>query len=225
MRPIGSRKRKRPVLPSSPWSTTTPNPGPITTHQKADPTQPSLLLDLPPELRNSIYDAVLATTGGARLSTKPHVRNLAFASALPRTSKQVQDDFLTAAWLLADIYTLAPNFSFRHIVTFLNRLPEAELRALPITLPAQRKVVVTIVPNSGLGPEFLECWVRRAAHPTKKGTEVRYEYSLPAGYREDEFQRQQRRRWEYEAGVMKEGPAREEFGRILEVLRQGARGS
>ncbi|TKA83661.1 hypothetical protein B0A55_00468 [Friedmanniomyces simplex] len=72
---------------------------------------------------------------------------------------------------------------------------------------------------------FLERWVRRAAHPTKKGTEVRYEYRLPAGYREDEFQRQHRRKWESEAGVMKEGRAREELGMILEVLRQGARGS
>ncbi|KAK0771324.1 hypothetical protein LTR91_024070 [Friedmanniomyces endolithicus] len=182
MRPFGSRKRKQRVQSYGP---TSDNHGPIAQTQKADPAKPSLLLDLPPELRNLIYEAVLASTGGASLSAKPHIRHLSFASGLPRTNKQVREEFVAAAWLLGNIHTTVPGLSFRHIVTFLNRLPDAELRALPtITLPAQRRVVIEIIPRFFWDTELLDRWTRRAAHPTKKGTQVSFEYRLQVGHEE-----------------------------------------
>ncbi|KAK1821634.1 hypothetical protein LTR12_003861 [Friedmanniomyces endolithicus] len=183
----------------------------------------SFLLDIPPELRNLIYEAVLASTGGAQLSANFHRKDLCFASALPRTNKQVRWEFSTAALSIADIHTIAPHFSFRHIVAFLNRLQDVDLRTLPtLKLPAQRRVVIELIPIGPLAPLFLDRWARRAAHPTKKGTEVNFEYRLPEGYVEDGAQWQRRYEWERQMTRMTPGRAREEFGRILEALRKGS---
>ncbi|KAK0259263.1 hypothetical protein LTS09_006087 [Friedmanniomyces endolithicus] len=223
MRPFGSRKRKK--KERSCWPTLDKT-SPIAQTQKTDPAKPSLLLDLPPEPRNLIYEAVLASTGGAKLSAQPIIENLGFASSLPRTNKQIRDEFVAAAWLSANIHTTVPGFSFRHVVTFLNRLPDVELRALPsITLPAQRRVVIEIIPLYFWDPGLLDRWTRRAAHPTKKGTQVNFEYRLQEGHRGHVPLMQLGRHLEYRARAMEQGREREEMGKIGAALRKGTAGT
>ncbi|KAK0274471.1 hypothetical protein LTR35_011625 [Friedmanniomyces endolithicus] len=196
MIPSGSHQTRLAVAPS-PRSPTTTTPDPTAANREVRPIRRSFLLDITPELRNLIYEAVLASTGGAQLSANFHRKDLCFASTLPRTNKQVRWEFSTAALSIADIHTIAPHFSFRHIVAFLNRLQDVDLRALPtLKLPAQRRVVIELIPIGPLVPLFLDRWVRRAAHPTKKGTEVNFEYRLPEG--------------EGEGGI------REDFGSVAE---------
>ncbi|KAK3654175.1 hypothetical protein LTR56_004230 [Elasticomyces elasticus] len=164
-----SRKRKRTKAAKSPWPLSTAT-STVATSQKADATLPSLLLDLPPELRNLVYEFVFASTGGVHLSPKAHRKHLACGSALNRVNKQVRHEFLTVGELVVDIHTSAPNFDFRHIVAFLNRLSDKEMQALPsLTVPVQRKVIVDLQPSSTMRPMYLERWINRIEHPTKKG--------------------------------------------------------
>ncbi|KAK4889260.1 hypothetical protein LTR27_011937 [Elasticomyces elasticus] len=142
-----SRKRKRTKAAKSPWPLSTAT-GTVATNHKADATLPSLLLDLPPELRNLVYEFVFASTGGVHLSPKAHRKHLACGSALDRVNKQVRHEFLTVGELVVDIHTSAPNFDFRHIVAFLNRLSDQEMQELPsLTMPVQRKVIVDLQPS------------------------------------------------------------------------------
>ncbi|KAK0273890.1 hypothetical protein LTR35_012018 [Friedmanniomyces endolithicus] len=159
------------------------------TRLKADPSRLSLLLDLIPELRNAIYEYVFASTGGVLLSR--HAINRAIApreSALLYVNKQVHTEFLHAAWLLADIHTTSLDYDFRHVVTFLNRHNDEEIRALPSKLfPRHRAIVVEIEPGSyGDGmPQYLERWLNRFGHPTKEGAQVHFEHRLRPGYKSD----------------------------------------
>ncbi|KAK5747486.1 hypothetical protein LTR17_000127 [Elasticomyces elasticus] len=164
-----SRKRKRTKAAKSPWPLSTAT-STVATSQKGDATLPSLLLDLLPELRNLVYEFVFASTGGVHLSPKAHRKHLACGSALNRVNKQVRHEFLTVGELVVDIHTSAPNFDFRHIVAFLNRLSDKEMQALPsLTVPVQRKVIVDLQPSSTMRPMYLERWINRIEHPTKKG--------------------------------------------------------
>ncbi|KAK5675196.1 hypothetical protein LTS10_012272 [Elasticomyces elasticus] len=171
---LGKRKRPAvaPIIPRADFLT-------FGTQLKEDPSKLSLLLDLPAELRNTIYETVLASTGGVLLSRSATRRALASSSTMPRVNKQIRDEFLATAMLMAEVHTTSVDFSFRHIVAFLNRLSEEELRALPTTkLPKQRKIIIHLHPSidSVEQPQYLERWLNRVQHPTKKGTDVVYEY-------------------------------------------------
>lgn len=86
----------------------------------------SLLLDLAPELRNTIYGMVISSIVKVcfRNNPKEHIVN----HALAYTSHQIRNEFLylartvdmsTVATITTDIH----NYDFRKLVTFLNRLP------------------------------------------------------------------------------------------------------
>ncbi|KAK5733263.1 hypothetical protein LTR17_009872 [Elasticomyces elasticus] len=165
-------KRKRPavapIIPRADFLT-------FGTQLKEDPSKLSLLLDLPAELRNAIYEFVLVSTGGVLVSRSATRRTLASSSSLPRVNKQIRDEFLATAMLMAEVHTTSVDFSFRHIVAFLNRLSDEELRALPTTkLLTQRKIIIHLHPSidSVEQPQYLERWLNRVQHPTKKGTDV-----------------------------------------------------
>ena len=73
------------------------------------------------------------------------------------------------------------DYDFRHIVTFLNRLSEAELKALPLSGNlSSRKIQVelefTSRPNEN--QDLLIRWLKRLEHPTKKGTKIEAVYTL-----------------------------------------------
>ncbi|KAK5731780.1 hypothetical protein LTR17_011131 [Elasticomyces elasticus] len=205
-----SRKRKRTKAAKSPWPLSTAT-GTVATDQKADATLPSLLLDLPPELRNLVYEFVFASTGGVHLSPKAHRKHLACGSALNRVNKQVRHEFLTVGELVVDIHTSAPNFDFRHIVAFLNRLSDQEIQALPsLAVPVQRKVIVDLQPSSffNLG---LQCEA-----DVSRALDQSYRTSHKEGHAGEELVA-----W---AGQMPEGRSKQEVWNILDVLRRSGRG-
>ncbi|KAK5675193.1 hypothetical protein LTS10_012269 [Elasticomyces elasticus] len=189
--------------------------------QKEDPSKLSILLDLPPELRTCIFDIILAQGGGVRLprKTSSH-QDLVVPSTMLLLNKQVYDEFMHAAWVLADIHTNVANYDFRHIVTFMNKLSDEEVRRLPnIKLPQQRSVIITLDVNWWAGVldgdvELLRRWLNRAKHPTKRGTEVRYEYRLAHAM----FTDPRAAEWERQASLMPEGRKKEELMKIVDAL-------
>ncbi|KAK1056049.1 hypothetical protein LTR74_015187 [Friedmanniomyces endolithicus] len=190
------------------------------TRPKADPAKLSLLLDLIPELRNAIYEYVFASTGGVLLSRLSINRTITpRESALLYVNKQVHTEFLHAAWLLADIHTTSLDYDFRHIVPFLNRHNDEEIRALPsMRFPRRRAIIIEIEPGSyGDGmPQYLERWLNRFGHPTKKGAQVHFEYRLRLGFKGDRKVSSDCWRVYME---MIDGRRLEEFKRILAAVR------
>ncbi|KAK3615946.1 hypothetical protein LTR22_027232 [Elasticomyces elasticus] len=219
---LGRRKRPSaaPIIPPANFLT-------FGTQLKADTSKLSLLLDLHTELRNAVYEMVLACTGGALLSRSATYRALASSSAMPRVNKQIRDEFLATTMLLAEIHTTSVDFSFRHIVAFLNRLSDEELRALPTTkLPTQRKIIIHLHPNidSMEQPQYLRRWLNRVQHPTKKGTNVVYEYrysgSVPHyrnNYHYPDFSRRLHV-WGLDVVKMAPGRKKDEFTAIIAAL-------
>ncbi|KAK5137393.1 hypothetical protein LTR08_008971 [Meristemomyces frigidus] len=173
-----TRKRKRSLstLPASSLAV-------FATQLKQNPDELSIILDLPPELRNHIYLMVLEDTDLC-LSHLRHKKALATKSPLPRLNKQIHNEFFNVASLAGSISTSAFDFDFRHIVAFLNRLSDAELRVLPgVNTPAERciKVDLTMTLDCSEEPPLLQRWINRAGHPTKKGTNLNFQYKLVDG--------------------------------------------
>ncbi|KAK3644935.1 aspartate-semialdehyde dehydrogenase [Elasticomyces elasticus] len=148
------------------------------TQQKTDHNRMSLLLDLPPELRIAIYEQIFIINGGVQLSRNTGRRNLATTCPLVRVNKQIRSEFLSAALLLAHIRTTAIGLDFKHIVSFLNRLSEREIAALPKNDNlTERTVTIGIIMPKQWNPEvYLARWINRVQDPVKKGTQVRYRY-------------------------------------------------
>ncbi|KAK5123167.1 hypothetical protein LTR85_003365 [Meristemomyces frigidus] len=194
----------------------------------------SLLLDLPAELRNLVYEMVLQDHKVKLSRTKPK-QGLTTGSALQRVSKQVRNEFMAVVWLLPNIHTPVEDFSFAHIVTFLNRLSEIQMSALPtISAPSRRNIIVklrfSMVGLEGMRermrirlPEpMLERWLKRTEHPTKRGTKVNLRYELvKLGPRH----RWLLSKWAIKARVLQrkmvEGRKKEEYGKILAAILTG----
>lgn len=226
-----TRKRKRsPSPPPSPPSSPPPPAQTLTvfaTQLKQNLGQPSLLLDLPAELRNTIYTMVLEDTE-VLLSRNTTKKALAVGCALPRVNKQVRDEFMAVALLSADIRTTAMDFDFRHIVTFLNRLSDAELKALPsVTVPSQRRITVDLIISDRcpVRPPYFQRWINRAGHPTKKGTNINLQYNLASGRTHHTGppwvaggQTPRFAAWKPLFKRLKEGREKEELGKITAAL-------
>ncbi|KAK4546851.1 hypothetical protein LTR36_001583 [Oleoguttula mirabilis] len=108
----------------------------------------SLLLDLPPELRNSVYEYLAYSVKSVDVR-----RGRVAQAPLARASRQLMTEYGTvferegaanAAVIYADVF----DFDFRALVTFLNKLPAPAIH----TRERQRELVVDIVltaPGSG----------------------------------------------------------------------------
>ena len=137
--------------------------------RRSKQTQPFRLLDLPAELRNDIYEKI-AKEETAHLN-KMSRGNLGCSSALPYISRQVRDEFLVILTLVAPgITTTVSDWDFTHIVRFLNRLSDAELKAMPtVKQSSSRKMNIwlriTCHPQHNM--DLLTRWLNRMTHPTK----------------------------------------------------------
>lgn len=111
----------------------------------------SRLLDLPAELRNRIYEYV-AVNSGAELAPRTRGK-LVTKTALGQVSKQVRNEFLAVLYVsVPTIKAHVFDFDFAHIVTFLNKLSDRELSALPtLSIPTHRKLCVHIEVRRGWG--------------------------------------------------------------------------
>jgi hypothetical protein len=138
-------------------------------------------MDLPAELRSLVLEKAVEDETAF---ISPRTRGaLACSSSLPRVNKQVREEFLSVLYLQAPLVRVkVNNFDFRYLITFFNRLSDRELDALPsIVLPVERKVIVELeisrhpLLDLYLKPKLMQ-WLRRVAHPTKKGTKVSVSY-------------------------------------------------
>lgn len=148
---LGKRKRRTKPKPS-PLSLSTPSAtkpsaaktsatlSGFATSLKQDPDKLSLLLDFPPEVRNIIYE-MMCQDKKAVLSTSSNRQRLGSSSLMPHVNKQVRHEFGSVLLLVADITTIAKNFSFCHIgerafflphlnlLTSCSHLPQPPLRS------------------------------------------------------------------------------------------------
>ena len=137
-------------------------------------------LDLPAELRNNIYEKVCEAEPEAFLIKRGR-GNLASRSALPRVCHQIRNEFNSILYLCAgELIASVTDFDFQHIVTFINRLSDMELRSLlPTTdVPSSREMSVELIFEDSPDYSLLERWVKRMQHPTKKGTNVAISYTV-----------------------------------------------
>lgn len=138
--------------------------------------QRSRLLELPTELFQIILGEV-AEDSGAFLSRKG--TGLRSNSGLMCVSRAVHDEYQSILNVSAStIHATVLDFDFSHIVRFLNRLTDRELKALPtVALPTQRKFVITLTPTKIVNPEKLQTWLLRLEHPSKRGAQIEAEYA------------------------------------------------
>jgi len=198
----------------------------------------SLLLGLPAELRNLIYEMVLEHHK-VKLSNTTTKRGIATGSALQRVNKQVRDELVSVVWLLADIHAYVNDLNFAPIVTFLNDFFEAELRAMPtISLPAKRKIIVELrisdycrkqlrryaQGESDALPYKFERWLKRTEHPAKTGTNIILDYKLQI-----KKARLDLSGWvtfqEAECSTMADGKRKEGLKRVLAAVSKGTAGT
>lgn len=140
----------------------------------------SLLLELPAEIRNSIYEEVAADSQA--LISRRHRGTLLSKSGLGRLSRQVRSEYHAALYLYAPKITArVKNSDFGHVVTFLNRLSDAEMRALPsVQVASNRRVTLELELGSDrVDYDLLRRWLRRCGHPTKRGTNIGFSYDDP----------------------------------------------
>ena len=114
-------------------------------------------LDLPPELRNKIYEYVAIESVTV---LHPCARGkLSNSSPLCRLSRQVHDEFMDMLHTAApEIKALVKDFNFSHVIRFLHRLSDRELDTLPtLDKPSLRRFVIELeVTSSGIkNPEGL----------------------------------------------------------------------
>jgi len=182
---IGKRKRIDTELLDKKTAPPVLNLDTFATLLKADPNKRSLL-DLPAELRVNIYEYVFASTGGVHLARQTYKRALATTSKLVYANKQIRYEFMAAATLYSDISTTVLRLNFTHIVHFLNRSTDEELKALPSraeAAPSTRTLTVVLQADgdfNGSRDWLLDRWLNRIEHPTKKGTSVAFSYCVDA---------------------------------------------
>ncbi|KAI6863526.1 hypothetical protein KC343_g5139 [Hortaea werneckii] len=196
------------------------------TQLKQDPTRISLLLDLPLELRDIIYLMLLRERSPLRLSTwrKP----LLTTSPLVRINKQVRSEYLNAASLYGNIKTNVRDFNFRHIISFLNRVPEPQIPSFSADhAPKSRTISIYFVFgakwNEGL--PHLRRWYNRLSHPTKRGINTGFGYVLIKPNRCFKNPNALKTHWlrtfleKSEMSNLREGRSKEELKKIVQALR------
>ncbi|KAK3648188.1 hypothetical protein LTR56_007600 [Elasticomyces elasticus] len=198
----------------------------------ATPTEHSPFLGLPAELRNQIY-AFSAQESSAVLIHYARGR-LISNSPLMGVNRQVRNEYTSVLYLSAPLITAhVRNFSFDNIVTFLNRLSDHELAALPSQqVPSERQILAKLHIDGPALVERLDRWLNRCEHPTKKGTSITVSYvvhgdegeGLPSWARRDMttvrgvYFTQLRALNRMERSKMNDGRVYEELKKITEAL-------
>lgn len=111
-------------------------------------------------------------------------RNLITQSGLIGTNSQICEEFLDAVVFYAPVInTIVRNHNFAHVVTFLNRLSEAQLKRFnsdAATRTCHRKIRITLTyshTKQSTKPQ-LNRWLDRFDDPNRRGAEIQFEYVL-----------------------------------------------
>ena len=139
------------------------------------------LFDLPAELRNLVYEKI-AEAQRARFRQKELTDRTGILDINDRLKYEYFPILLLhAGQIEADV----TNFNFQHVVTFLNRLSETEVNALPtVVRPTLRTIKISLRVSNDLAynDKLLRRWLDRTTHPTKKGTMLDVTYDNAANY-------------------------------------------
>ncbi|KAF2171380.1 hypothetical protein M409DRAFT_18496 [Zasmidium cellare ATCC 36951] len=159
--------RAFPVFESRPY-----NPAPM-------PDGRSLLLELPGEIRNLVYE--LVATSGAEVHTK-RFRSIMSRSRLVGVNRQIRQEYRSLLTMVTSpIIFKVVDFNFDHAVRFLNGLSDIDLKALPkIHTRSQREVRIflTVTRRCSKNAHELHFWLNRAGHDGEKGYNVKVKYTM-----------------------------------------------
>ncbi|EME39540.1 hypothetical protein DOTSEDRAFT_66509 [Dothistroma septosporum NZE10] len=156
------------------------------------PRQTFPFLRLPRELRDEIYQYVLLGRSAALSTSKG--QSLTTTSPLTAVNEQICEEFNDALLFYSEtITTNVRNYSFAHIVTFLNRLSEAQVARLA-SCPSKEASQATSIHKATPSPERtiritlsftpkakncrtnLNRWLDRFDVEGKRGSEIMFEY-------------------------------------------------
>lgn len=141
-------------------------------------------LELPPELRNAIYAAILEDCS-VTIPRSPG-RPLQISSALIGVNKMIQDEFRSYATLEAPVIRAnVSNLNFGHVITYLNRLEETQLKRLEHASSTKKsaaqtiKIELTMTIRDRLLIPYPQAdrWLNRFDISTKRAAEVHFEYA------------------------------------------------
>lgn len=137
------------------------------------------LFDLPAELRNLVYEKVGETQIARVRSPKVFLTD---GSGLLDIDDQLRREYLPILLLNAvKIQVKVFSFNFGSLITFLNRLSNAEINALPSAANRNIREVEVLLHSygrTGKNERDLKRWLNRAGHTTKKGTMLNTSYKL-----------------------------------------------
>ncbi|CAK4027213.1 Hypothetical predicted protein [Lecanosticta acicola] len=141
-------------------------------------------LELAQETRDAIYDMVFEDCPPklSRNVRKP----LSTACALIRVNKQIHAELVDRIqYGTTPLHTEVINYNFAHIVTFLNRIPDPQLKKLTpkkdeADKQKKRSLVITLsfCNDMALPDNGLTRWLNRVADPDKRGTDIEIHYSV-----------------------------------------------
>ena len=149
--------------------------------------KPFRFLELPGELRNLVYEQVAQQQAGVL-----HRGKLLVHSGLLGVSKQVGGECRAVVLIAGDIQANVNNFDFRHVVTFINKLYEAELTTLlSITTVSRRAIKINLnftryLLEGRSDQKLLHRWLNRTGHTTKKEAKLDMVYAGSYVYRQDQ---------------------------------------
>jgi hypothetical protein len=187
-----------------------------------DQTLPPFLA-LPRELRDEIYKHVLDQDGSTTL--KSGSRNMITHCGLVGVNAQVSEEFLDAVLFHAPIITTTVrNHNFAPVVTFLNRLSQAQLTKLSTRGPqitdndakTKRKIRIILSYSAGAKDSraHLNRWLDRFDAPDKRGKEIEFEYDGDGTYKNGGYKQRPKtretasQRWNEEAEKIGRAAAR-----------------
>ncbi|KNG47866.1 hypothetical protein TW65_05365 [Stemphylium lycopersici] len=151
-------------------------------------------LALPRELRDEIYKQILNSDKSNKL--KSGSPNIATRCGLVGVNNQISEEFLDAVLFYAPVITTTVrNHNFAPVVTFLNRLSQAQLTRLSSQGEAQKasgadetkrkrkmKIILSYTAGAKDSRAHLNRWLDRFDHPGKRGKEIEFEYGGDGTY-------------------------------------------
>ncbi|EDU49856.1 hypothetical protein PtrSN002B_003453 [Pyrenophora tritici-repentis] len=185
----------------------------------------SRFLALPRELRDEIYKHILDQDNSSTL--KPGSRNIATRCGLAGVNNQISEEFLDAVLFHAPVITTTVrNHNFGPVVTFLNRLSQAQLTRLSTRgsqvneadddARPKRKMRIILSYSAGAKDSraHLNRWLDRFDVPEKRGKEIEFEYEGDGTYRNGGYKQRPKTRdnasarWNEEAAKIGTAAAR-----------------
>jgi len=224
-------KRKLDEQAANPVPNTHNAPAPKKRARKAiTPIQPRPIYDtlppflaLPRELRDEIYKHVLESDNTSTL--KPGARNIITRCGLAGVNRQICDEYIDAVLFHAPVITTTVrNHNFAPVVTFLNRLSQAQLKKLSNdglevagaydshAVPMRKiRIILSYTAGAKDSHAQLNRWLDRFDNPDKRGLGIEFEYEGDGTWHKGGYKQRPRprvgasKRWIAEAGKIRTG--------------------